>query len=352
MPRGDDVDFPWTRFGRLVPLWPVAVNGRRHWECICDCGCFKVAQRHHLTKGLVRSCGCLHEQHGRRGTPEYEAWKNMKRHREFCPRWQIFTCFLADMGTRPSKKHRLTWINPERPYGPGNCRWSKKSGSKRKGNDDLTRMRSGRLVALYPVRVGGKLLWRCRCDCGGTKDVGAMHLKTTMVTSCGCIREHHGLCDRPEYPCWQSMRGRCNNPLNRAYPDYGGRGIRVCRRWRHFTSFFKDMGPRPTWRHSLDRIDVNGDYEPSNCRWATPLVQNRNRRNLTFLTLKGRTMCLQAWADELGICSATLLQRLDEWPLERALTESSHRKRRRPRKTRQRRPSEAAVKSVSEGMLF
>ena len=114
---------------------------------------------------------------------------------------------------------------------------------------------------------------------------------------------------------------RCQNPKSRAYPDYGGRGIRVCKQWRLFSNFIKDMGPRPSPHHSIDRIDVDGHYEPGNCRWATPQEQNRNRRCNTNLELNGAIKCLQAWADDLGIGAATFLQRLREWPRERALTE-------------------------------
>ncbi len=83
-----------------------------------------------------------------------------------------------------------------------------------------------------------------------------------------------------EYPVWEGMRGRCRNPRNAAYNDYGGRGIKVCERWDDFSAFVSDVGPRPSMEHSLDRMDVNGDYEPSNCRWVTQTIQNINKRKL------------------------------------------------------------------------
>src|SRR5215467_8883535 len=90
-------------------------------------------------------------------------------------------------------------------------------------------------------------------------------------------RPTHGLSDRPEYKAWSSMRQRCQNPNNPGYKDYGGRGIKVCERWQKFENFYADMGPRPD-NHSLERINNDGDYEPSNCRWASNLEQQKNKR--------------------------------------------------------------------------
>jgi hypothetical protein len=113
----------------------------------------------------------------------------------------------------------------------------------------------------------------------------------------------------PGYSAWASMRKRCNNPKTKNYKHYGGRGIRICERWDSFANFIADMGPPPAGT-SLDRIDVNGNYEPSNCRWATWEQQHNNRRNNRLITIAGRTQGVTKWARELGVSRSVLLKRL------------------------------------------
>lgn len=129
------------------------------------------------------------------------------------------------------------------------------------------------------------------------------------------------------YKAWAAMLQRCNNPNTYNYCDYGGRGIKVCERWKFFENFFEDMGEVPEGK-SLDRIDVNGNYEPSNCRWATSSEQARNRRNNNFITYNGITKPLAEWAETLGISYSVLRTRLHrKWTIEEAFTTSLVRRR-------------------------
>lgn len=136
-------------------------------------------------------------------------------------------------------------------------------------------------------------------------------------------RATHGASRTAIYGLWLKMIARCTKPENDDYANYGGRGIRVCDRWLSFENFFADMGERPAGK-TLDRKDVDGDYEPGNCRWATYREQNQNRRDNRLISFNGETLALQEWARRLGIRHATLQERLSKWPLDRALTEPAH----------------------------
>lgn len=152
---------------------------------------------------------------------------------------------------------------------------------------DLTGRRFGRLQVLSLSPEGpqyGRRKWLCRCDCGNAKVVGSELLLRGTTKSCGCLRRPRvpveGGCYTAEYRTWRCMLRRCQNPAHRGYEDYGGRGIQVCDRWQSLEAFIADMGKRPGVGFSIDRIDVDGDYTPGNCRWATATDQMRNRRRL------------------------------------------------------------------------
>lgn len=123
----------------------------------------------------------------------------------------------------------------------------------------------------------------------------------------------------PEYWVWAAMLQRCRNPRCRIYPLYGGRGITVCERWTDVRNFMADMGPRPEGG-TLDRIDNDGNYEPGNCRWATPAIQSANTRRAKFLTLNGETRQLHEWAAHLGLTAGALCTRIKRWGVEKALS--------------------------------
>lgn len=130
----------------------------------------------------------------------------------------------------------------------------------------------------------------------------------------------HRMSNTPEWRAWRAMRARCYSPTHQVYDRYGGRGIRVCKRWRNsFENFFEDMGARPSPTHSLDRIDNEKGYTPSNCRWATEVNQQRNRRDARMLTLDEETLNLSAWAERYGMSVALLRYRLQKQDLRTAL---------------------------------
>lgn len=171
--------------------------------------------------------------------------------------------------------------------------------------------------------------WRCLCECGNTKLATAYYLKSGVTTSCGCITKKkrsqhfitHGMSKSPTFRTWCEMRNRCNNPKCKRYADYGGRGITVCERWRLFANFLADMGERPSCDHSIDRIDVNGNYEPGNCRWATATVQNNNTRRNIVVQYDGQSMTATQWSHLTGIPAKTIMTRIKSgWSPRDALT--------------------------------
>ena len=137
----------------------------------------------------------------------------------------------------------------------------------------------------------------------------------------------------PEYLSWRGMRARCNNKKNPNYRKYGERGIKVCDRWQNsFINFLNDMGMRPSRLHSIERIDNDGNYELSNCRWATPTEQANNRRSNRFLEFDGQRLTLAQWSARSGIEITTLHQRISSgWTIERAITTPTRKVTRRPR---------------------
>jgi hypothetical protein len=154
----------------------------------------------------------------------------------------------------------------------------------RKETENLAGQIFGRLtVEKCDGRRNNKTYWSCRCSCGTVKSVRADGLKCGDYVSCGCKKIDqltiHGKTKTPEFKAWCSMIERCYTPTHRNFRNYGARGINVCSSWLNdFSQFLADVGPRPSDKHSLDRIDNDGDYTPSNVRWATAKVQANNRR--------------------------------------------------------------------------
>jgi hypothetical protein len=173
----------------------------------------------------------------------------------------------------------------------------------------------------YIARDGKRHLLRrflCKCDCGNEKIAFLKYLRNRSTTTCGCW-EKHGMTDSRVYHIWSSAIQRCSNPKNKRYSRYGGRGIKVCKRWLKFENFYKDMGDKPDGK-SLERINNNKGYSPSNCRWATIKEQQNNMHSNRNITYKGITKTLSQWAEFKGINKSTLAKRISRgWSIKRAL---------------------------------
>jgi len=194
---------------------------------------------------------------------------------------------------------------------------------------DLTGMKFGRLTAL--TRIPKIRRWVCKCDCGTVRDFNTSNLTSGISKSCGCLRDElakerpksHGLSHTPEYKVWEVMRGRCNWVNSKSYPDYGGRGISVCAEWNEsFEAFIRDMGRRPSSKHSIERIDNAKNYDKENCIWATRKQQANNKRNNARYEFNGKSMTLSELSELSSIPSGTLWYRLAsaKWPIEKAMS--------------------------------
>jgi hypothetical protein len=201
---------------------------------------------------------------------------------------------------------------------------------------DLSGQRFSRLLVIARVPGTPRTAWTCRCDCGHESIVRSSNLKRGLVRSCGCLRNEkaaarhltHGESRRRsqkinssrEYRSWSAMKTRCYNAKQSSFENYGGRGITICDRWREsFPAFVADMGRCPSG-YSLDRIDVDGHYEPGNCRWAPTLQQANNTRANHRVEWNSRTLTVSEWERELGFRAGTLKRRLLlGWTVERAM---------------------------------
>lgn len=204
---------------------------------------------------------------------------------------------------------------------------------------DLTGQRFGRLTVIEksPSRRGDKTWWSCKCDCGSTLEVWSVYLRNGTTKSCGCLnremcsarlkayRKRNGADGRSKnrlHSIWAGMKERCLSPGSHAYALYDGRGITVCDEWRNSFDAFRDWALTHGYSEdlSIDRIDVDGDYCPENCRWADAITQSNNTRCNHMLTYSGRTMSVSRWAVEIGISRGTLVSRLSAgWSVQQAI---------------------------------
>jgi hypothetical protein len=184
----------------------------------------------------------------------------------------------------------------------------------RQGAIDILGRRYGCLTVVRQVdsiRRGLKksyAAWLCLCDCGEEVILKGQRLRAGRHKACGRSghfwrsgKNPNAACHKLEYQSWLRMKQRCYSVKCRNYKNYGGRGIMICDRWKDFQNFLADMGPRPSAKHSIERIDVNGHYEPTNCRWATAKEQARNCRDTVYVEYRGRRHKLIELCEELGL---------------------------------------------------
>lgn len=276
-------DLTGRQFARLTVVEFAGRRGRRIlWFCRCECSNERVVTGENLVSGHSRSCGC-------------------------------------SIKGRPARNAI-----------------------------DLTGQRFGRWTVLSfdGVRERRRTYWKCLCDCGSTASILGDNLRGGKSISCGCFRiDHiseikfkHGHAIKgdvtKEYKAWSKLKARCLDENGKDYPRYGGRGITVCERWREsFENFYADIGPKPSNKRSIDRIDNDGHYScgkcdectisgwPANVRWATDTEQARNKSNTRFIDFDGQSICLSEWSEKTGMRSSVILHRLKRgWSVEASLS--------------------------------
>jgi len=185
---------------------------------------------------------------------------------------------------------------------------------------DLTGHKFGRLTAIKFVKFSNNktTYWLCECDCGNKKLIQYESLVTKKTVSCGCFRKEinktkfttHGKSKSKIYKIWQSMKERCGNKNNKDYGNYGDRGIKICKRWGNFINFYSDMGNKPH-NFTIERIDNNKGYSPENCRWASWLEQQNNRRDNRRVSFDNKMLTISQWSRKLKVHPQTLYSRIN-----------------------------------------
>jgi len=258
------IDLTGQKFGRLTVIKYVgSAKGGALWECKCECGGMKKVESYSLRSGNTQSCGCLHREYLQKRTSL---------------------------------------------------------------DTDFTGKQIGKLTVVELAGIkNGVHFWTCKCECGNDIELRGVNLAKGLTKSCGCSnpvgKRTHGLASTPIYNVWNTMKSRCQNEGHINYENYGGRGITFCHKWRTFEGFHEDMGSEYKEGLTLERIDPNGNYEPSNCKWATTVEQGNNKTNNHVLTIFGEELTLSEASQKYNIPYDTLKRRIYKgWTHEEAVT--------------------------------
>lgn len=263
------IDLTNQRFGNLTVICRAkGKNNRAYWLCKCDCGNEKIINGANLIHQKTKTCGnCKIKDIPSKGTYGiHSVFHTLEE-------WSDITGLSVD-DVKECFKNHISFLD----------------FMKNNQIIDETGKKYGHLTVLKRVKNDkyNRACWLCKCDCGNEIVVEGAQLRNGHYISCGCeknkkikeLSRTHGLSNTSTYQSWLGMKSRCYNKKNPRYKHYGGRGIVVCEQWKNnFQQFVNDMGEKPNSSYSIDRIDVDGNYEPYNCRWATSIQQANNKQN-------------------------------------------------------------------------
>lgn len=318
---GNFRDLTGQKFGKLTPISYFKENNRIKWNCICDCGAQVSVASNNLTNGHTKSCGCIMREDlvGKRFGKLLVIRLDEEKTKYGYPYW-VCQCDCGNIISASSNKLKS----------------GRKLTCSGYSHDKVIGKTFGRLYVTkdYIKDKSSRRKYLCKCECGNEIYVTSSHLTSRHTTSCGCkakesknllgdLSRTHGMTDTRLYVIWIEMKRRINNKSDISYSRYGGRGITYCEEWEKFEPFY-DWAMYNGYDDSLtlDRINVNGNYCPENCRWTTKKEQANNTRRNVFIEYNGERKTITQWAEEYHIGISTLYNRYKylNWSFEECLT--------------------------------